>query len=108
MAFKSQATANIGVEASPSTVTPTIAAGQTGTVIGLSLANTSASNIMVSAILNKNGGSSAYIIKSATVLAGGTLVIVGGDQKIVLEEGDTITAYCSGANSADAIISYLI
>lgn len=108
MAFKSQATANIGVEASPSTVTPTITAGQTGTVIGLSIANTTVSNITVTAVLNKNGGTSAHIIKSATILSGGTIIIVGGDQKVVLEEGDTITAYSSTADSADAIISYLV
>ena len=108
MAFKSQATPNIGVEASPSAVTPTIAVGQTGTVIGLSIANTTAANITISAVLNKNGGSSAYIVKDATVLSGGTIVIVGGDQKVVLEEGDSITAYCSAVNSADAVISYLI
>lgn len=108
MAFKSQATPNIGVEATPSAVTPSISAGQTATVIGLSIANTTAANITISAVLNKNGSTSAYIVKNATVLSGGTIIIVGGDQKVVLEEGDSITAFCSAANAADAIISYLI
>ncbi len=108
MAFKSKITANIGVDASPSTLTPTITAGQSATLIGLSIANTTGATINVSAKLVKNGGSSAYLIKSAAVLPGGALAIVGGDQKVVVEEGDSITASASAANSADAVISFLI
>lgn len=108
MAFKSKITANIGVDASPSTLTPTISAGQTATLIGLSIANTTGATINVSAKLLKNGGTSAYLIKSAAVLPGGALAIVGGDQKVVIEEGDSITASASAANSADAVISFLI
>ena len=88
-------------------MTPTVAAGDTATIIGLSLANTTASNVTVSAKLNKDSGSAAFLVKDATVLPGGALAIVGGDQKVVLEEGDSITAYASGANSADCVISYL-
>lgn len=108
MAFKSKITANIGVDASPSTLTPTISAGQTATLIGLSIANTTGATINVSAKLLKNGGTSAYLIRSAAVLPGGALAIVGGDQKVVIEEGDSITASSSAANSADAVISFLI
>lgn len=107
MAFKSKITANIGVVASPSTISPAITAGTTATVIGLSLANTTSINIVVSSRLYKNGGTSAFLIKDATVLPGGTLVIVGGDQKVVLEEGDYIVGYCNNASSADAVLSYL-
>jgi hypothetical protein len=107
MAFKSQATPSVGTSASPSTVTPTVSAGNTATLIGLSLANTNSVNITVSAKINKNGASSAFLVKDATVLPGGALVIVGGDQKVVLEAGDTITAYASVASSADAVVSYL-
>lgn len=108
MAFKSKVTASISVAATPSTITPTVTAGTTLTLIGLSLANVKSGNINVSAKLNKNGGASAFLIKDATVLPGGALAIVGGDQKVVLEEGDSITAYASTASAADAVISYLI
>ena len=107
MAFKSQVTPNIGTSGSPSTITATVSSGNTATLIGLSLANIVSTNITVSAKLNKSGGSSAFLVKDATVLPGGAIVIVGGDQKVVLEAGDTITAYASGSNSADAIVSYL-
>ena len=107
MAFKSLATPNIGTSGSPSTVTPTVTSGNTATLIGLSLANTTGANITVSAKLAKSGGTSAFLVKDATVLPGGALVIVGGDQKVVLEAGDAVTAYASGSSSADAIVSYL-
>jgi hypothetical protein len=108
MAFKSKITPSIGVAGSPSTVTPTVFTGQTATLIGLSLANTTASTVTVSAKLLKNGGQSAFLIKDAVVLPGGALAIIGGDQKVVLEEGDAITTYSSAASSVDTIISYLI
>ena len=107
MAFKSKVSANIGLSGAPTTLTNTVAASTAQTLIGLSIANTSAANILVSAKLNK-GGSSAHLVKDATVLPGGTLAIVGGDQKVVLEEADTITAWASVASSADAIVSYLV
>jgi len=107
MAFKSKVSANIGLSGSPTTITDTVAASTAQTLIGLSIANTGAANILVSAKLNK-GGSSAHLVKDATVLPGGTLAIVGGDQKVVLEAADTITAWSSVASSADAIVSYLV
>ena len=108
MAFKSKVTANIGTSGSPSTITPTVSSGSTATMIGLSLANTTANNITVSAKLTKADSSSGFLVKDATVLPGGALAIVGGDQKVVLEAGDSVTAYASASNSADAVISYLV
>lgn len=108
MAFKSQVSAGIGDSSSETTVTPTVNAGQTATLIGLSLANTTGSNITVSAKVNKNGGSSAFLVKNATVLPGGALAVVGGDQKVVIEEGDSVTCYSDTSGEADAIVSFLI
>lgn len=108
MAFKSIASPNIGTSGSPTTVTATVSAGQTQTLIGLAFANTTAANVTVSAKLNKSGGTSAFLIKDATILPGGALAVVGGDQKVVLETGDTITAYASASSSVDATLSYLV
>lgn len=55
------------------------------TVIGLSIANTSANPATVSVLLN-----TAYMVKDAPLPVGSTLVIVGGDQKVVVEATDTI------------------
>jgi hypothetical protein len=108
MAFKSKVTPNIGTSGAPSTVTDVVSSGTVQTIIGLSLANTVSTTITVSVKTNKSGGSSSFIVKDAAVLPGGTLVAVGGDQKIVLESGDTITAYASAGTSADVIVSYLL
>mgnify|MGYP000008788209 CR=1 FL=1 len=104
MAFKSKPSQ---VGTSFAAVTATVAAGTTATVIGFSLANTGSSNITVSAKMVKDNGDEGYLVKDATVLPGGALVIIGGDQKHVLEEGDSIQASASIA-SADAIVSYLV
>ena len=106
MAFKSKVSANIGLLASPTTLTDTVSASTAHTVIGLSLANTSTSNITVSCKLVKTAGN-AHLIKDATILPGGALIIVGGDQKLVLEAGDSVTAWASASSSCDAVVSYL-
>jgi hypothetical protein len=48
-----------------------------------------------------------YLIKDATVPVGGTLVVVGGDQKTVLITGDALKVISSTAASADVITSVL-
>lgn len=105
MAFKSKATAGVGTTATA--VTNTVAASTTHTIIGLSAANIVSGNITVAVKLVKSGGSSAHIVKDATILPGGALVVVGGDQKLVLEAGDSITVGSNTATSVDAIISWL-
>lgn len=108
MAFKSHISSNIGTSGSSTTITVTVGAGETQTLIGLSFANTTASSVTVSARLNKSGGGSAFLVKDATVLPGGALAVVGGDQKLVLETGDTVDAYASASSSVDSIVSYLV
>jgi len=76
------------------------------TVIGLSVANRTNATIFVDATLD-TGSANTYLIKTAPVPIGGTLVIVGGDQKVVMESGDQIRIQSDTANSADAIMSIL-
>lgn len=108
MAFKSKVVPNIGTSGSPSTLSETVSSGAPHTLIGLSLASVGSSLVTASVRLNKSGGSSAFLIKDAIVPLGGALVVVGGDQKVVLEDGDSITAFCSAANSIDAVMSFLV
>lgn len=108
MAFRSKATASVGLVGSPSTVSDTVVSGATHTVIGLSFANVSASPVNISARLNKSGGASVFLIRDAAIPVGSTLVVVGGDQKLVLETGDTVTAHAGAAASVDAVLSYLV
>ncbi len=80
------------------------------TVIGLSIANrTTANTITVSAYVldSSNSFSATYIVRDATVPIGGTLVAVGGDQKLVLKANDSVQVASSVNASADAILSVL-
>lgn len=106
--FKSKVAVNIATtEGAATVVSDTVAASTTHTIVGLSLANTTTSNITVNVFLSKGGSTNAYIVKGATVLPGGSLVVVGGDQKVVLEPTDSIKAYSSASSSCDVITSYL-
>ena len=80
------------------------------TVIGLSIANRTTSNtITVSAYVldSANSYTSTYIVNNATVPIGGTLVVVGGDQKMVLKPNDSVQVTSSVVGSADCILSAL-
>jgi len=80
-AFKSYQSTSVTTEA---TVLTGPSATET-TVIGLSIANTSSSTATVDVKLN-----TAYMVKAAPIPVGGSLVVVGGDQKVVVEATDTI------------------
>ena len=107
MAFKSKVSAAIGLSGSPSTISDTVGSGATHTVIGLSLANVGSAVVTASVKLTKSGGSNVFLIKDAVVPLGGALVVVGGDQKLVLETGDALTAYASAASSVVVAMCYL-
>jgi hypothetical protein len=48
-----------------------------------------------------------FLVKNASVPAGGALVPVGGDQKVVVEASDVIQVQSSAATSLDVIVSVL-
>jgi|TARA_S200002703_G_C3623356_1_gene191439 hypothetical protein len=82
------------------------------TIIGLSVANIVTSQILVDVQLdasNRTSGSedSVYLVKDAPIPVGGSLVVIGGDQKVVLEPGDRIRVTSNTASSADVVLSHL-
>lgn len=84
----------------------TVSGGTQTTVIGMSCANTTASPVTVDAYITRSA-TNYYLIKGATVPVGGTLVIVGGDQKVVLVASDALKVISSTASSIDAVTSVL-
>ena len=64
----------------------TCPANKTITVIGLVIANTSGITTNVSVELA--GG---YVVKNAIVIKGSSIVPIGGEQKIVMVAGDTLS-----------------
>ena len=84
----------------------TVAASTQVTVIGLTVANTTASQILVDATVN-DGTNDTYLIKEAPVPSGGSMIIIGGDQKVVLETNDSIKVKSDTASSVDVVMSIL-
>lgn len=98
---------NQQIGTTPTTVgSYTVAASTTATIIGLTVANVTGATISVDVYLN-DGVNDTYLIKSAPISAGGALVAVGGDQKVVMTTGDSILVVSDTASSADVIMSLL-
>ena len=84
----------------------TVPASTETTVIGLTVSNTSAATIEVDVTVN-DATNDYYVVKTAPVPSGGSLVVVGGDQKLVLTTGDSVKIKSDTATSADAVMSIL-
>jgi len=108
-AFLSETDTGIGT--SPATVFTCPSSTQT-TIIGLSVANVETSQITVDVQLDASGRTSGaedsvYLVKAAPIPVGGALVVIGGDQKVVMEPGDAIKVTSDTAASADVVLSHL-
>jgi len=100
-----------GVGTSPAPIYTCPASTQT-TVIGLSISNIVTSQILVDVQLDASARTSGaedsvYLIKAAPIPVGSSLVVVGGDQKVVMEPGDIIKVTSDTASSADVVLSHL-
>ena len=77
------------------------------TIIGLTIANIVTSQIEVDVQIENNDGDNIYLIKSAPVPVGSTLVVVGGEQKVVLNASDVLKVTSNTSTSADVALSIL-
>jgi hypothetical protein len=103
--FRNSITGSIGTNGVITYQTPT---ATTTTVIGLNVANVAAQNISVSVMARDSSlNKTVYLVKDALIVQGSTTVLIGGEQKIVLEANDFLSVTSSLANSADVIISVL-
>jgi hypothetical protein len=84
----------------------TVGAATQVTVIGMSVSNTTASPVTVDITLS-NGGTDTYLIKSGPVPVGSSIVLFGGDQKLVMVTGDSVKVASSAAASVDVVLSIL-
>jgi len=83
-----------------------VAASTQTTLIGMTLANVTSGVISVTATLH-DGSNTTHIVKDAPIPTGGSLVVLGGDQKVVLMTGDKIIVTSNTASSCDVIMSFL-
>ncbi len=84
----------------------TVAANTTAIMIGLTVTNTSGSSIAANVYI-ADGAANTSLVVNGPISAGSSLVLVGGDQKVVLEAGDSVYVQSSAASSIDAIMSIM-
>jgi hypothetical protein len=104
--FKRHTSRSIGTSAT-AVGSYTVGSGTQTTIIGLTVANITASTINVDVAHVDSLTNSTHIVKDAPIPSGGSLVVVGGDQKVVMETGDQIKVTSDTASSADVIMSIL-
>ena len=102
--FTSYMNKNVGTAAA---TVVTAAAGAQTNIIGMTCANLLTSAVTVSVYITRSAVD-YYIVKDATVPAGGSLVPVGGDQKMVLNASDALKVVASTATAIDVITSALV
>ena len=103
--FKNSVTGSIGITNTRVYQTPALSVS---TVIGMSGSNVISNNISVNVtITDASATQTRYLVRNGLIVEGSSMVIVGGDQKVVLESGDFISVVSSAAASADVIVSVL-
>ncbi len=80
------------------------------TVIGMTIANITSGVINVSVKLFHNV-TATFVVQDAPIPAGGSLVVAGGDQKLVLwfhnSYGNVLKVRSNTLNSMNVVLSYL-
>jgi hypothetical protein len=84
----------------------TVGTSVTAVIVGLTICNTSGTTIAVDITVN-DGTNDYYIVKAAPISAGGALVPIGGEQKIILADGDSVKIKSDAASSIDAVLSIM-
>jgi hypothetical protein len=105
--FKNSISGSIGTVETTVYTTPALT---TSTVIGVSVANVESlnSNISVSVkVYDDSTSTNVFLVKDALIPPGSNLVLVGGEQKVVLEPADYLTLQSSAPTSADVVVSVL-
>ena len=105
--FKNRTLRGVGTTATA--VGAAVAASTETTLIGMTIANITSGVINVTVTLTDNAGTPnvTNLVKDAPVPTGGSLVVLGGDQKVCLVTGDIIKVTSNTASSADVIMSFL-
>ena len=80
------------------------AADSDDAIIGIRCSNTSGTSVNVTVYV-ENSSAIYHIIKDAPIPSGGSLELIDGGSKVVLQTGDAVKAYASAATSVDIITS---
>ena len=80
------------------------AANSDDAIIGVRCVNTSGTSVNVTVYV-ENSSTTYHIIKNAPIPTGGSLELIDGGSKVVLQSGDSVEAVASAASSIDIITS---
>ena len=80
------------------------AANSDDAIIGVRCTNTSGTSVNVTVYV-ENSSTNYHIIKNAPIPTGGSLELIDGGSKVVLQSGDSVEAVASSASSIDIITS---
>ena len=105
-AFKSVTSQNVGTTQVSVYECP---AATSTTMIGMTIANTASSQILVDVQMKdaSNSDTQIYLVKDAPIPVGSSLVVLGGDQKVVFEVSDSMNITSDTTTSADVVLSFL-
>ena len=81
-------------------------AGNYDAVIGIRCCNILTTSITIDVYIVK-GGNNYYLAKDASIPPGGSIELIQGGAKIVIDSNDTITGVSSDASSLDVVCSYI-
>jgi len=74
------------------------------TVVGISVANITASAVVASVYIN-DGSNDIYLVKDVTIPAGSSLQVLDGGAKFVVQSGDVLKVISDTASSLDVWVS---
>ena len=74
------------------------------TIVGISVANVTASAVVASVYIN-DGANDIYLIKDAPIPSGSALQVLDGGAKFVVQSGDRIYVQSDTASSLDVWVS---
>ncbi len=75
-------------------------------IISVRCANTTTSTISVDVFIN-DGSNDYYLIKNAPIVSGGSLELIDGGSKIVMQNNDILKAKSDTASSLDVWASFV-
>jgi hypothetical protein len=77
------------------------------TVIGLSLANLTGSNILASITITDDASTVGYYMKDIIIAPNSSLRVVNGGEKLILAPENSLHVFCSQDESLDLVLSYV-
>ena len=97
--FRRYTNNNVGTSAATS-----FTANSFDTVVGISVANVTASSVNASVFIN-DGTNDIHLIKDAPIPAGSALQVLDGGAKFVMQSGDALKVVSNTASSLDVYVS---